>query len=273
MVSLVKFKNIPLKDKPPTNNQPIPLSVVPPQEALVPIWNSPFYATPDEPADPRDCDRYPDSIYCGGFPWTWTPVGIEPSIVLDDCNVGIELAPVLAWTKLPPVQIVYRKQSEECRLKPPIPRPTSVSNDFIPYEDATDPCLYLLVTRSYGAEIPSGNGVNDLVSGRVDYVQGSYLSGTLCWGEVGGLGIQNYVGSDNSKDYSLSDFFYPSQEMEAVHIHFMYARGFVGHRSLFRVEYKEESLDFNIDPAGILHGFSNDELNYFYDQSKNNYKF
>lgn len=120
MVNLTKKPpQIRLKDKPPKQNERIPLSVVPPQQSALPIFNSPFYMTPDDPADPRDCDRYPDSIYCGGFPWTWTPVGIEPAIVLDECNVGIELKPILGWTILPPVQIYYRKQTEGCRFNPP----------------------------------------------------------------------------------------------------------------------------------------------------------
>lgn len=40
------------------------------QQQITPYWLTPigetgFYVTPDEPADPTDCDRYPDSPWCG----------------------------------------------------------------------------------------------------------------------------------------------------------------------------------------------------------------
>jgi hypothetical protein len=44
---------------------------------LVPIGNTGIWVTPNEPVDPRDCDRWPDSPYC-------TSVGIDP------LNAGIQ---------------------------------------------------------------------------------------------------------------------------------------------------------------------------------------
>ncbi len=101
-----------LKEK-PQNQQPIRWYVEPPSGGLVPIGDTGLYITPDEPADPRDCERYPDSIYCGAIPWTWTPIGLDPVIALDECNIGIKLTPILGWTILPPISFVYRRP--ECR--------------------------------------------------------------------------------------------------------------------------------------------------------------
>lgn len=113
--------NLPLKnkpDKPKNGSWEFPqIETEEPQEGLVPLFNSPFYATPAEPADPLDCDRYPDSPYCSGYPFSFEPIGLEPTLVLDECNIGIQLSPTLAFIKLPPTQIVYRKP--ECR--PPKP--------------------------------------------------------------------------------------------------------------------------------------------------------
>lgn len=88
-----------------------------PIEGLTPIGDTGLYITPDEPADPRDCDRYPSSIYCGENPFTKTPVGIEPEIVLNSCDIGIKLTPTFGFITLPEFNLVYRKP--ECRKKPP----------------------------------------------------------------------------------------------------------------------------------------------------------
>lgn len=85
------------------------------QESLVPLANTPFYITPADPADPRDCDRYPNSPWCGGNPFTRRPVDLKPSIVRDECSVGLQVEPALGFVKLPPIQVVYRRPG--CRLR------------------------------------------------------------------------------------------------------------------------------------------------------------
>lgn len=84
---------------------------------LVPVGDTGLYRTPDEPADPTDCARYPDSPFCGGIPLTLTPIGLDPEIIDDGCNIGIRLNPAIAFIRLPPVAIVYRRP--ECRTPPP----------------------------------------------------------------------------------------------------------------------------------------------------------
>ncbi|BAZ50513.1 hypothetical protein NIES4103_31290 [Nostoc sp. NIES-4103] len=106
---------------------------VPPQEGLEPLGDSPFHATPSDPADPMDCDRYPDSPYCGGFPFDWRAAGIDIDIVRDECSLGVQLGGSFLFVRLPNFQIVYR--SPACQPPPPPPEPNRESNSFnsIPY--------------------------------------------------------------------------------------------------------------------------------------------
>ncbi|MBD1925755.1 hypothetical protein H6F74_05590 [Trichocoleus sp. FACHB-90] len=78
------------------------------QKGLVPIGNTGLYATPDTAADPRDCNRYPSSIYCGGAPLSIEPIALDPEVVIDECGnvVGISITPTVGFIQLPPVQIV-----------------------------------------------------------------------------------------------------------------------------------------------------------------------
>ncbi|RAM49470.1 MAG: hypothetical protein C6Y22_22205 [Hapalosiphonaceae cyanobacterium JJU2] len=90
--------------------------------------------TPTEPADPMDCNRYPDSPFCGGNPFSLRPLGIEIALVKDECNLGVQFQGVIGFIKLPPHQLVYRDTSGRCaprkyrndpptagRYLPPIP--------------------------------------------------------------------------------------------------------------------------------------------------------
>lgn len=96
---------------------PIP-SVSEPQEGLVPIGDWGFYATPDK-IDPRNCEFYPDSPWCGGNPLTREFASLDVEIVADECNIGIQITGSLGWIKTPERQIVYRRP--ECRLPDPPP--------------------------------------------------------------------------------------------------------------------------------------------------------
>ncbi|BBD64478.1 hypothetical protein NIES4072_18600 [Nostoc commune NIES-4072] len=90
-----------------------------PQESLVSIGGN-FFATPDTPADPMDCDRYPDSPWCGGNPIDLeNPVSLDIDIVQDECNFGVQFSGTLGFIKLPPLQVVYRNPN--CIPPPPLP--------------------------------------------------------------------------------------------------------------------------------------------------------
>lgn len=86
---------------------------------LTPISDTGLYITPDDPASPLDCDRYPSSPYCGGNPFSYRPIGINLMPIITPCDIGISLTPVLAYIQLPPISIVYRQ--EECRIPAPLP--------------------------------------------------------------------------------------------------------------------------------------------------------
>ena len=103
------------------------------QESLVPVgWG--FYGTPSEPANPRDCDRWPNSIWCSGLfspdirdlpgvleTFSASPFAVDVEVVADECNVGISISPYAFWTALSTQQLVWRR--EECRLETAKPFP------------------------------------------------------------------------------------------------------------------------------------------------------
>lgn len=134
-----------------------------PQEGLVRIGNSPFYATPDEPADPMDCDRYPDSPFCGGNPLTNKPIDLSVSLVKDDCNLGIQFDGAIGFIKVPPAQIVYR--NPDCPLpEPPEPEKPERSIKKTPIKIPPSKCLtplYLMFRETFYAYGHSGGYKED----------------------------------------------------------------------------------------------------------------
>lgn len=107
------------------------IDIAPRQEGLVPSGIPGINITPDTPADPWDCNRYPNSFYCGGIPFAIEPLAVDTAVVLDPCNnvVGVQFTPVVGFVQLPPVQLAgYR---EDC--KPPEPeRPPEPKKDSRP---------------------------------------------------------------------------------------------------------------------------------------------
>lgn len=91
----------------------------PPPSGLVPLGDTGLYTTPGDAADPRDCDRYPDSPYCGGNPLDKRPIAIdiETTAIKDDCGVmtSATVKPTLGFIKLPPVSVA--QIPENCREK------------------------------------------------------------------------------------------------------------------------------------------------------------
>ena len=104
--------------------------ITPPQSGLVQLGNTPFYATPNTPADPTDCERYPNSIYCNGRGFGFRSVSLNVGLVADKCNVGVQINGTLAFISLPTVDIVYRSPS--CRMDLPPPDPVTSNDSEIP---------------------------------------------------------------------------------------------------------------------------------------------
>lgn len=168
-------------NKPPDNDDEDefePPAHTPPQSGLVPIPGTPFYATPSEPASPFDCDRYPESLYCGENPFTQTPIGLEPSIVIDECNLGIQLTPTLGFVILPSLQVVYRRNTEECRPKPPpTPIPDTVPPDFVFPNRPSDPNT-MFVAVMYGSKLVGRTEYNSYNYGYAAPYNGECPAGT-----------------------------------------------------------------------------------------------
>lgn len=120
-------------------DEPLPLP------GVTQIGDSGFFISQDSPADPRNCDRWPDSPYCGGIPWSHEPIGLDPSIVIDECTIGFRITPIIGFTKAPPIEIQWRKP--ECRKREresPLPPPELPPNqppkmenfpDDIPFDE------------------------------------------------------------------------------------------------------------------------------------------
>lgn len=90
----------------------------PPPEGLIPVGDSGIYLSPNiaknKEVSPFDCEQWPDSPYCGGVPWTKTPIGFDIDFGFDGCGAWIQGTPILGFTKLPQVNAAWRKPGE-CR--------------------------------------------------------------------------------------------------------------------------------------------------------------
>lgn len=130
----------------------------PPPEGLVPVGDMGIYVSPhvkeDKPVSPFDCENYPDSPFCGGNPWTLTPVGAELEFTANQCGVSITGTPILGFTKLPPISVAwiapdcradYPSQPEAPRL-PKVPKPEDFPDLFFPDADEN---AYVLMVLSF----------------------------------------------------------------------------------------------------------------------------
>lgn len=133
-----------------------------PPEAQIPVGDSGWYTSPnlqsDKGVDPRNCAEWPDSPFCGGNPWTRTPVGFDFDYGVDKCGAWVEATPILGFTKLPPVSVGYR-QPGECReeKKPPPVTPPPEAEDQgraverLDFPSLIDPesTVFVVIVRSY----------------------------------------------------------------------------------------------------------------------------
>lgn len=103
-----------------------------PPDGQVPVGDWGIYTSPNlqsnEPVSPFDCDQYPDSPYCGGTPWTKTPVGLEPEWGFNECGAWVQLNPILGFTKLPPVSVGWRRPGKCREEEKPIQRPKPIND-------------------------------------------------------------------------------------------------------------------------------------------------
>lgn len=97
---------------------------------LVQIGNTPFWRSSNEPVEPWDCERWPNSPYCGGS--VGNPFGTVSSTLIipssTSCETCITWQPNFLGIPGPVSRVCYRKDSEYCKV--PI------------VEQANDPPIY-----------------------------------------------------------------------------------------------------------------------------------
>lgn len=84
----------------------------PPPAGLIPLGDTGLYTTP-EVIDPRNCEFYPNSPWCGGNPLTRKPIGLDFDWGVDGCSIHGSVTPTLGFIKLPTHTVAYVR--EECR--------------------------------------------------------------------------------------------------------------------------------------------------------------
>lgn len=90
------------------------------QQGLEQFGNTPFFYTPNTPASPSDCNRYPNSPLCGGNPINvQRAVGYDYDLVFDECNLGIQIKPTFGYIRLPNTQLIYRHSNCPTPQLPP----------------------------------------------------------------------------------------------------------------------------------------------------------
>jgi len=135
------------------------------QEQITPGWLEPIggtglYISPNEPVDPTDCDRYPNSPYCSGSgvdPFalaSLSPVGTDITFTANrnGTEFCVRLDTSLFAVSLPPLDVCYRTPDARPFQPPPPPpnRGTQTTQDlppqFFPFDFAYEPgaCFYEL---------------------------------------------------------------------------------------------------------------------------------
>ncbi len=129
-----------------------------PAKTLERIPGTNFYKTPDV-IDPTDCENYPNSPYCGKNPFSLKPFDAGVKMVLDYCNIGIQVDTVFGFVKLPTRQYVYR--FSDCIYKPP--QPPKYENDRrwdAPLAPRYPKAVYLVWKNKDFNYMDGGGGIN-----------------------------------------------------------------------------------------------------------------
>lgn len=111
---------------------------------LEPVGDSGTFVTPNTPADPQDCDRYPESPWCGGAGVNigdllqLIPASVDFWGRSSGCETCLEIQPTLFWISLPLYEACYRLKLQGCRppeeQQPTPPEPPNPQDDFGPWD-------------------------------------------------------------------------------------------------------------------------------------------
>lgn len=78
-------------------------------EGMVPIGDHGIYVSPhvkeDRPVSPFNCEEWPNSPYCGGVPWTKTPIGADLEFQVNECGGSVTTTPIIGFTEMPPFSV------------------------------------------------------------------------------------------------------------------------------------------------------------------------
>lgn len=98
----LEFGNVNLSLEPETTNY------------LVPVGIPGLYQSPVEPVDPRDCERWPESPYCGSNPLNQDFIDLSVELSINPCEQCFTFSPILGGISLPPYTVCRRSSSPEC---------------------------------------------------------------------------------------------------------------------------------------------------------------
>jgi hypothetical protein len=163
----------------PNEEGPPAYTYPPGYDRLVPVGNSDFYVTPNDPVDPWDCEAWPGSPYCdggpvvdpleSGYPGAYADLGISP----DGCEVCLTITPSILWMEGPPYTVCYRFPGPRCRPGGEPEVDNSDIEDGIPQDVPQTPvaptgyCRALWAWHDRGVRGSNGNTV------RVDNLPGA----------------------------------------------------------------------------------------------------
>lgn len=93
-------------------------------ESLTQVGDSPFYWTGNEPVDPRNCELWPNSPYCGGQvvdPFDIREIGFVGKVTVSLCETCFQLDPKFLGISGPSGIVCWRNDLPECQPPPPQP--------------------------------------------------------------------------------------------------------------------------------------------------------
>lgn len=115
----------------PYNYQEPEIPGPPVKDWLVPVGDTGIYISPNEPVDPRDCDQWPDSPFCGGS-------GVNPlrpfmqsaEITRNECETCITITSTGFYITGPQYTVCYRSKNEACQVELPQQSPPVEPNEL-----------------------------------------------------------------------------------------------------------------------------------------------
>lgn len=200
------------------------------QPYLVPLGIPGFYQSPAEPVDPTDCERWPDSPYCGGTGVNLDDFrGLDFDVHANPCEVCVTLTPTLGFISLPPYTVCRRSDNPECKLPgpPPPPAPGRIDptdQQLMDYLGGFPPgcratiqyARWVRVVPGEPAPFPSAGAPGDQVSPQIDY------RGNVIWNveraqqvypdiSGGSTGMLAFLGAYGSSDPQIFSSVYEFQ--------------------------------------------------------------